>query len=113
MDDVVLRAPRDDELPALAERLALDGLLEVACPLDPAADARVAELGGRVVGTCWVRVVSSLTVFSADGSEAYVDATVDPDQRGRGVGGALLGWAVRRARGPRAGGGGFRDAGRG
>jgi mycothiol synthase len=97
MADAVLRAPREDELPALAERLALDGLLEVACPLDPRRDARVAEVGGRVVGSCWVRVVSSLTVFSADGSEAYLDGHVDPDHRGRGVGTALLGWAVRRA----------------
>jgi mycothiol synthase len=98
MADAVLRAPREDELPALAERLALDGLLEVACPLDPRRDARVAEVGGRVVGTCWARVVSSLTVFGADGSEAYVDGDVDPDQRGRGVGTALLAWAVGRAR---------------
>jgi len=98
MADAVLRAPREEELPALAEHLALNGLLEVACPLDPSADARVAEVGGRLVGFCWVRLVSSLTVFSADGYEAYLDGGVEPGYRGRGVGTALLGWAVGRAR---------------
>jgi mycothiol synthase len=98
MADTVLRAPRQRELPELAERLALDGLLEVACPLDPRADARVAEVGGRVVGTCWVRLVSSLTVFSADGTEAYLEGHVEPGHRGTGIGAALLRWAVGRAR---------------
>jgi mycothiol synthase len=98
MAEAVLRAPREEELPGLAERLALDGLLEVACPLDPSADVRVAELAGQVVGACWVRVVSSLTVFSADGTEAYLEGHVEPGHRGRGVGTALLRWAVARAR---------------
>ncbi len=98
MAEAVLRAPREEELSGLAERLALDGLLEVACPLDPDADARVAELGGQVAGACWVRVVSSLTVFSADGTEAYLEAHVEPDHRGMGIGTALLRWAVARAR---------------
>ncbi|HZD00500.1 MAG TPA: GNAT family N-acetyltransferase [Actinomycetes bacterium] len=98
MAEAVLRAPREEELHGLAGRLALDGLLEVACPLDPAADARVAELGGQVVGTCWVRVVSSLTVFSADGTEAYIEGHVEPAHRGCGIGTALLRWAVARAR---------------
>jgi mycothiol synthase len=98
MADALLRAPRREELPALAERLALGGLLEVACPLDPSSDARVAEVGGRLVGTCWVRLVSGVTVFSADGTEAYVEGRVDADHRGRGVGAALLGWTLDRAR---------------
>jgi mycothiol synthase len=98
MADALLRAPRIQELPALAERLALGGLLEVACPLDPLGDARVAEVGGRLVGTCWVRLVSSVTVFSADGTEAYVEGRVDADHRGRGIGAALLGWTLGRAR---------------
>ena len=98
MADALLRAPRIQELPALAERLALGGLLEVACPLDPRSDARVAEVGGRLVGTCWVRLVSSVTVFSADGTEAYVEGRVDAGHRGRGIGAALLGWTLRRAR---------------
>jgi mycothiol synthase len=98
MAEAVLRAPREEELPGLAERLALDGLLEVACPLDLHADARVAELGGQVVGTCWLRRVSSLTLFSADGTEAYLDTHVEPGHRGMGIGTALLRWAVARAR---------------
>ncbi len=98
MADPVLRAPRGEELPALAERLALGGLLEVACPLDLVADARVAEVRGQLVGTCWVRLVSSLTVFSADGTEAYLEGHVEPDHRGQGIGTALLAWALGRAR---------------
>jgi mycothiol synthase len=111
MADAVLRAPREDELPALAGRLALDGLLELACPLDPVANARVAEVGGRLVGTCWVRLVSSLTVFSADGTEAYLDGHVEPDHRGRGIGAALLEWAVGRARATGTARAVFADAG--
>jgi len=95
---IVLRAPRDDDLPQLAEQHGLDRLVEVVAPLDPARDARVAEVGGRLVGSCWVRVVSSVTVFSADGSEAYCSGHVAPEHRRRGVGSALLAWAVQRAR---------------
>src|SRR6266516_1363317 len=91
-----LRAPRRAELGLLGERLGLDGLLEVGCPLDLGRDARVAEVGGRVVGTCWVRVVSGLSVFSADGAEAFFDALVDPDRHATEAA-ALVGWAVARA----------------
>jgi mycothiol synthase len=91
-----LRAPRRAELGLLGERLGLDGLLEVGCPLDLGRDARVAEVGGRVVGTCWVRVVSGLSVFSADGAEAFFDAVVDPDRYATEAA-ALVGWAVARA----------------
>lgn len=92
-----LRAPRPRELALLGGRLGLDGLLEIGCPLDLARDARVAVVGGRVVGTCWVRVVSGLTVFSADGAEAFFDAMVDADRHAREAA-ALVGWAVARAR---------------
>lgn len=93
-----LRAPRPRELARLGERLGLDGLLEVGCPLDLGRDARVAVVGGRLVGTCWVRVVSSLTVFSADGAEAFFDAVVDPDgDAEQSAAAALVGWAVARA----------------
>ena len=95
---MVLRAPRVQELPRLAGRLALDGLLEVSCPLDPERDARVAEVGGRVVGTCWVRRVSSLTVFSAGGAEAFFEHTVEPAHAGGAVPAELVRWAVARAR---------------
>jgi mycothiol synthase len=113
MADAVLRAPREDELPALAGRLALDGLLELACPLAPATDARVAEVAGQLVGSCWVRLVSSLTVFSADGTEAYLDGHVEPGHRGRGIGATLLGWAVGRARATGTVRAAFTDAGSG
>jgi mycothiol synthase len=92
-----LRAPWPWELARLGERLGLDGLLEVGCPLDLGRDARVAEVGGRLVGTCWVRVVSGLTVFSADGAEAFFDAVVDPDGHAEQAAAALVGWAVARA----------------
>jgi len=91
-----LRAPRPRELALLGERLGLDGLLEVGCPLELERDARVAEIGGRVVGTCWVRVVSGLTVFGADGAEAFFDAVVDAGRYAREAS-ALIGWAVARA----------------
>lgn len=97
MAEAVLRAPQEEELAGLAERFALNGLLEVACPLDRDADARVAEAGGLIVGSCWLRVISSVSFFSSDGTEAYLEGHVEPDHRGKGIGTALLEWAVARA----------------
>ncbi len=95
---VALRAPRDEDLPQLGGQLALDRLVEVVAPLDLARDARVAEVDGQLAGSCWVRVVSSVTVFSADGTEAYCAGQVTPGHRRKGAGSALLAWAVQRAR---------------
>jgi GNAT superfamily N-acetyltransferase len=66
-----------------------------------AADARnllvVAELDRRVVGTLQLTFIPSLTFVG--GERAQIEAVhVDGRHRGRGLGGAMLRWAIERAR---------------
>ena len=57
----------------------------------------VAELGGEVVGTCQLIVFRHLQAHG--GRCAEIESVhVHPDHRGAGVGGALVGEAVARAR---------------
>jgi mycothiol synthase len=95
---VALRAPHPAELALVADQLDLSGTVAMAYPApDPARDLRVAELDGRVAGGAVVQRVGSETVLASDGTEAFVRGHVLPGHRGRGVGAALLGWALDRA----------------
>lgn len=55
-------------------------------------DVRVAEVGGVIAGYAYTYHLTSET----DQERCYVFGTVDPDHRGRGIGRALLAWAVER-----------------
>lgn len=95
---VTLRAPAPAELAGLADQLELTGTVAMAYPPpDPVRDLRVAELDGRPAGGGVVQLVGSETVLASDGTEAFCRGHVRPDRRGRGVGSALLGWALERA----------------
>src|SRR6266536_4818198 len=57
----------------------------------------VAELDRRVVGTLQLTFIPSLTFVG--GERAQIEAVhVDGRHRGRGLGGAMLRWAIERAR---------------
>jgi mycothiol synthase len=95
---LALRAPSAVELAVLAGQLDLTGTVAMAYPPpDPARDLRVAELDGRLAGCGVVQLVGSETVLASDGTEAFCRGHVPPEHRGRGVGSALLRWALARA----------------
>jgi mycothiol synthase len=95
---VVLRAPEAAELAALVDQLDLAGTVAMAYPApDPARDLRVAEVDGHPAGSAVVQLVGSETVLASDGTEAFCRGHVPPEHRGRGVGSALLRWALDRA----------------
>jgi mycothiol synthase len=109
VDDFGLRPARSDDVPAVAELIrraeANDGVPraladeEVAQDLDAphvdlGADTRLALRGGAVVGCAYVWHPPA--VDRLDRAEVYGE--VAPEHRGRGIGRALLGWSVARAR---------------
>lgn len=92
---------------------ALAALLQQLAPDEPRADARllalrlselpvsrvvlVAERDGKLLGTCSVNLIEHLAHNFAR-SAILEDVVVDADARGLGIGQALLGKAVERAR---------------
>jgi GNAT superfamily N-acetyltransferase len=68
-----------------------------AVDADPNQFLAVAELGGEVVGTLQLTVIPGLSLRGA--TRAQIEAVrVRSDQRGTGLGGQLVDWAVGRAR---------------
>ncbi|WP_051712691.1 GNAT family N-acetyltransferase [Actinoalloteichus caeruleus] len=107
----VFRRARSEDLPAIIGLLADDELgAGREAPGDPVyraafedidADPRqllvVADLGGEVVGTLQLTLISGLSRRAA--TRAQIEAVrVREDQRGGGVGRALLEWALDQAR---------------
>ncbi|GLW64407.1 GNAT family acetyltransferase [Actinomadura rubrobrunea] len=107
------RATRDD-LPQIVRLLADDPLgasrespgevipecylraFEAICA-DPRNELVVAELDGAVVGTLQLTFIPGLTYRG--GERAQIEGVrVSADQRGRGIGQAMITWAVEQAR---------------
>jgi GNAT superfamily N-acetyltransferase len=110
-DPVTVRRARREDVPAIVALLAADPLGEHReAPGDPAYVAAfaevdkdphqllvVAEAGGEVVGTLQLTVIPGLSRRGM--RRAQLEAVrVREDQRGNGVGGELLGWAIDEAR---------------
>jgi GNAT superfamily N-acetyltransferase len=92
----------DDPLGAVRERFEdpLPGAYRDAfdaIDADPANELVVAERGGVVVGFLQLTVIPNLTYVGR--SRVLIEGVrVEADNRGRGVGRALVEWAVSRAR---------------
>jgi GNAT superfamily N-acetyltransferase len=68
-----------------------------AIDADPPQFLVVAELGGRVVGTLQLTFIPSLTYRG--GERAQIEAVrIDAGSRDRGLGHAMVGWAIQQAR---------------
>jgi GNAT superfamily N-acetyltransferase len=92
---------------------ALTALLQQLAPAEPRADAKllalrlselptnrvvlVAERDGKLLGTCTLNLIEHLAHNFAR-SAILEDVVVDSDARGLGIGQALIGKAVERAR---------------
>jgi GNAT superfamily N-acetyltransferase len=64
---------------------------------DPNNAVIVAETGGKVVGTLQLTYIPGLTYTG--GERAQIEGVrVASEQRGRGIGQLLIGWAIERAR---------------
>ncbi|MEW2129233.1 GNAT family N-acetyltransferase [Streptomyces sp. NPDC005435] len=112
MEQTDIRRARPDDIPAIVAMLADDPLgarRESPDDLTPYVNAFerldadpnqhlvVAVLAGRVVGTLHLTVIPGLSRKGA--TRALIEAVrVHADQRGAGLGGDLIRWAVERAR---------------
>jgi GNAT superfamily N-acetyltransferase len=114
VDEIIIRPAHRSDVPKIVAMLADDMLgaarETVTDPIDPAylrafdaiaADPReelvVAERGGEVVGTLQLTVLATLSRRGS--ARAQIEAVrVRADQRGAGLGGHLVRWAVDRAR---------------
>jgi GNAT superfamily N-acetyltransferase len=109
--DVVIRTARVDDAPVLAGLLAGGSIRANEDPADPAPyraaleemdrtpgnEVVVAEVGGRVVGTCQLIVFRHLQ--ERGGRCAEIESMhVNADMRGSGVGSVLLQAVIERAR---------------
>ena len=112
--ELTFRRARRDDLSAIVRMLAEDDLgsrrerLEDPLPepyysafekidRDPNHELMVAELHGEVVGTLHLMVLSSISFQG--GLRAQVESVrVDRRMRGRGIGGAMMKWAVEKAK---------------
>jgi mycothiol synthase len=105
----VLRPARPDDLPAIGDLVrrteAFDGVPRVlsdeelhddchASFFDLGADARVAVVDGAIVG--WSNVWHPPVEAVLDRLD--LDGIVDPSHRGQGIGRALFGWSLERAK---------------
>jgi mycothiol synthase len=91
--ELIRRAEAHDRVPRVLaeEELAQD----LGAPhIELGADTRVAVRGDELVG--WAYVWNPPARHRLDRAELYGE--VAPDHRGRGIGRALLGWSVERAR---------------
>lgn len=111
-DDLSIREARDDELDSVAS-LLVDAYAEYAARMSPDAWASFAQEIGNVRGRTLEadvivaerqgRLVGSVTLFShhrgvASGTVGVRLLAVPPDERGTGVGRALMDYAIERAR---------------
>jgi GNAT superfamily N-acetyltransferase len=88
--DDVLGREREDPVDPLPDYY-FDGFREITA--DPRQRLVVAELDGELVGTLQLSFLSHLVLRG--GRRAQIEAVrVRADQRGAGVGEALLGWAI-------------------
>lgn len=109
--DAIIRDARRADLPAIVRLLAQDTLGAVredpvSDRYDAAFDAieastenrlLVAECGGAVIGTFQLTIIPNLTLMG--GPRAQIEGVrVDAALRGRGIGEAMMTWAVERAR---------------
>ncbi|GGK81193.1 GNAT family acetyltransferase [Sphaerisporangium melleum] len=109
---VIFRAARREDVPLIVAMLAddplgagregeptdqvyLDAFQQIDA--DPRQELIIAEAGGRVVGTMQITFIPGLSRRGAE--RALIEAVrVDATTRGQGVGRAMIGWAVGRAR---------------
>lgn len=115
MRDLRFRRARREDVPAIVRLLADDplgagretsGAAELpesywrafdAIDVDPRQLLVVADLGGRVVGTLQLSFIPSLTYRG--GERAQIEAVrIEAGSRGRGVGRAMVLWAIEQAR---------------
>jgi GNAT superfamily N-acetyltransferase len=112
--DVTFRPATRDDLPEIVRLLADDPLGATretpgdvipdaywrafeAIENDPNNAVIVAELKGRVAGTLQLTYIPGLTYTG--GERAQIEGVrVASEQRGRGIGQLLIGWAIERAR---------------
>jgi GNAT superfamily N-acetyltransferase len=99
----IVRLLASDPLGATRETTGEDKLPEAywqafdAIDADPRQLLVVAELDGRVVGTLQLTFIPSLTYRG--GERAQIEAVrIDATSRGRGLGRAMVGWAIEQAR---------------
>ncbi|SFP26420.1 Ribosomal protein S18 acetylase RimI [Amycolatopsis arida] len=112
MDETTIRAARPDDVPAIVAMLADDPLgatrerpddlapyrrAFAAVDADPNQHLVVADLGGRVVGTLQFAVIPGLARCGAP--RGQIEAVrVHAAHRGRGIGAALVQWAIGQGR---------------
>ena len=113
MDQVIFRSATRADVPAIVELLADDEIARSrdvsersdaaywsafeAIDADPRNELIVAEQDGAVVGTCQLTFIPSLSRRGAE--RMTIEAVrVRTDLRGRGVGRAMMAWALDRAR---------------
>jgi mycothiol synthase len=106
MDDFALRAPTDADLPALVALFREAARERGIEPTTTEQDIRrrwgapsvVVERNHRVA-VAGARLVGHVGVEQQTGSDqAHSGGYVLPEYRGRGIGAALLGWAIKQAR---------------
>ncbi|MES9520159.1 GNAT family N-acetyltransferase [Streptomyces capoamus] len=112
MDDLEIRAATADDLPAIVAMLADDPLgaqresPEELTPYraalerlaaDPNQHVVVAVRAGRVIGTLQLTIIPGLSQKGA--TRALIEAVrIHADERGSGLGGRLIEWAIGTAR---------------
>lgn len=100
--DVILDLLKDDALGQGREALLIDDRDRYAAALariskQPDNDVIVAELDGQVVGTFQLTFIDNLSLRAS--TRAQIEAVrVRAGQRGKGVGGRMMRWAIDRAR---------------
>jgi GNAT superfamily N-acetyltransferase len=99
----IVRLLASDPLGAARETTGTGDLPEAywqafdAIDADPRQLLVVADLGGRVVGTLQLTFIPSLTYRG--GERAQIEAVrIDAGSRNRGLGRAMVGWAIEQAR---------------
>lgn len=113
--DVTFREATRDDLPEIVRLLASDPIAAnresavggavpeayftafAAIERDPNNSVIVAELGGEIAGCLQLTFIPGLTY--SGGERAQIEGVrVNADQRGRGIGQLMVGWAIDQAR---------------
>ena len=94
--ELTIAASLEDGIPYLPTAQNLQVEMDAADGANPVDDVVFVEIDGRVVGAAGVE-----RVVREDGPNYQIWGTVHPDVRRRGLGTALLGWNLARARDPR------------
>jgi len=93
LSELTIAANLHDGIPYLPNAQNLQVEMDAADGADPVDDVVFVEVDGRVVGAAGVE-----RVVRADVPNYQIWGTVHPDVRRRGLGTALLGWTLARAR---------------